>query len=277
MPPPPPAWRTFAHAAQSTPADYTYTPGSLHSNAHRGQCKLLRAEQEFLLRHLPCLGKGQGDVVVVYAGAGPGAHIAELIAQFPHVRFALYDKTPFSDALQQACKESGGRVYLCQSFFTDADARAWRQTEMSVLFVSDIRTAVHDKSTHHSAESKQEDDARVEMGVARDMDDQARWLRLMQPRGALLKFRPPYWYAWSGGQVVEWSYLPGHIMLPCWGPAHTSECRLDVDVEAALHGQLAALDIRHYQNVMAFFNAHWRPAYDAQVDARVLRQSSTEY
>ena len=264
-----PLWRMFHHAADSTPHDYTYKPASKNCNVHNGQQKLLRAEQEFLLRHLPQLDIKPGGVVVVYAGAAPGTHIVQLITQFPHVRFALYDTADFDRHLHRICDSDDSRVYLCNSLFTDDDAQAWSSCGMSVLFISDIRSTVHDKRMHYSVESKQEDNTRVEIGIARDMEDQARWVHLMQPQGALLKFRPPYWYDWAIENNEIWTYLPGNIMLPCHGPPHTSECRLDVDVAAALYGQKTTLCTKHYQDVMAFFNSQWRPAYDQDVDKYV--------
>ena len=262
-PEPYPAWRTLSHAIGHAPLEWRYEAGTKQRSTHDGQRKLLLSELEFISRHLP---DTEGDVVVVYAGAAPGVHILELLAEFPaRVKFALYDRTPFVRSLV-----ASERLWLCSRFFDDTEASRWARSELPVFFVSDIRTALPDRSTHTTEQGKQEDDERVECGVARDMEDQARWTLLMQPRAALLKFRPPYWYPWNSSGGGMWSYLPGTVQLPIYGPRNTTECRLDVDVAASLRGDRSWLDPRRHQDVMAFFNAIMRPAYDTHAEDHVF-------
>jgi hypothetical protein len=51
------------------------------------------------------------------------------------------------------------------------------------------------------------------------MNAQRRWVGILQPLAALLKFRLP----WAAGKT---DYLAGAVMLPVWGPPTTTESRL---------------------------------------------------
>lgn len=291
-----PAWRTFDQVAAETPADFHYMPGqNCAENQHHGQLKLLRAEEEFLLRHLTIFFddefcKAEQDVVVVYAGAAPGKHLVYLINKTfelfsflklfkitkfhprrdAKLRFMLYDRVDFDTELKDLATRKRNKVALKRRFFTDQDARSWSETGERVFFISDIRSVLPDVRQHVHASSKQADDERVEKGVHADMQDQARWVLMMKPQAALLKFRPPYWYGWCSEENKQWSYLPGMILLPCWGRKHTSECRLDVDVDS-MHSKQLTLDIQRYQDVMAYFNATWRPEYDSKVEQYITQ------
>ena len=61
--------------------------------------------------------------------------------------------------------------------------------------------------------------AQVEKVVAADMDAQQRWVQILRPTAALLKFRLP----WDAGVT---QYLAGAVVLPVWGPPTTTESRL---------------------------------------------------
>lgn len=195
-----------------------------------------------------------------------GMHIVKLTQMFPDAQFHLYDTNTFDEGLQAI-----NTVTLYHQLFTDKDAIAWQTlhktcSSVDLIFVSDIRSTVPDKRSHVSLEAKQADDWRVEQGVMRDMEDQARWVKLMKPQAALLKFRPPYAYDWSP-VPQEYTYLPGDILLPVWGPKHTTECRLDVDLPGMRQKKNINLNIKQYESVMAYFNAAIRPSnYDRQME-----------
>jgi hypothetical protein len=61
-----------------------------------------------------------------------------------------------------------------------------------------------------------------EDAVVSDMQAQQRWLEIMQPRAALLKFRLPYSHDPHAGSA----YADGQIQLPIFGGQTTSETRL---------------------------------------------------
>jgi cap2 methyltransferase len=207
------------------------------SVVHWGQRKLLMSEIEFIQMCLTPLGQ---RVVVIYAGAAPGTHVAILSEMFPEHRFVLVDPAVFHPKL----KVDGDRIITINALFSDELAQALKAeyAEWTVLFICDIRSSDHTRAVGD------EDEARIKI----DMEAQARWHRLIRPFMSMLKFRLPY----SAGTTT---YLDGQIYLPVWGPPCTTECRLIVDTDA---GEKDYDNIDH-ERKMFFFNTTTRPAlYD---------------
>lgn len=165
---------------------------------HSGQRKLLIIEIEFLTKYA-CMGS-----TVVYAGAAPGRHIRCLSTLFPECTFELYDPLPFSRVL-----ENVPRISLHREYFTDKTAEKYLDINSSVLFISDIR----------SGDSKEGD---FDDHIASNMQAQQRWVEIIQPKRALLKFRLPF----IAGST---QYLDGTLLLQPWAPEMSAELRLDTD------------------------------------------------
>ena len=70
--------------------------------------------------------------------------------------------------------------------------------------------------------------AQVEAVIATDMSAQQRWVEIIRPMAALLKFRLP----WDDGAT---DYLSGTVALPVWGPPTTTESRLIVPSPLLVH------------------------------------------
>jgi cap2 methyltransferase len=174
-----------------------YTPYSSkerkRTTLHLGQRKLLLSEVDFLSDFA-----SPGDTVV-YAGAAPGIHIGLLAQLFPRLRFELYDPREFTVKKSKAIKTTVG-------FFTDETARKYAGRD-DVLFVSDIRVGTEGR---HPNEAE----------VAKDMEMQMDWVRIMNPRAAMLKFRPAY----DSEKPVR--YLAGVRRLQAWAPQTSTETRL---------------------------------------------------
>lgn len=79
-----------------------------------------------------------------------------------------------------------------------------------------------------------------------DMRMQERWVHLMRPRAAMLKFCLPY----NADKQPAVDYLDGQIYLPVWGPRTTSESRLFVTDPTSTR----TYDTRDYDNAMWHFN-----------------------
>jgi len=194
---------------------------------HWGQRKLLMSEIEFLT--LIGLENLKGSLVV-YAGAAPGTHIKYLSGLFPEPVFMLVDPAPFT------VKQSD-TIIIKQQNFTDKMAHQIREQNKGrkIYFISDIRTADHEK------QSSQVVEARVQW----DMDAQMRWHELLGARRSMLKFRLPW-----DDKISE--YLDGDIYLPVWGPQTTTECRL---ITNPFHPMAkATYDHKKYESQMMFFN-----------------------
>jgi hypothetical protein len=177
--------------------DLGYTPYSSkarrRTTLHLGQRKLLLSEVDFLSDF------ASPGVTVVYAGAAPGTHIGLLAQLFPRVRFELYDPREFTVKNSKMIKTTVG-------FFADETARGYAGRD-DVLFISDIRVGTEGR---HPNEAE----------VAKDMAMQMGWVRIMNPRAAMLKFRPAY----DSEQPVR--YLAGVRRLQAWAPQTSTETRL---------------------------------------------------
>uniref|UniRef100_A0A0G4I4U5 Uncharacterized protein n=1 Tax=Chromera velia CCMP2878 TaxID=1169474 RepID=A0A0G4I4U5_9ALVE len=115
------------------------------------------------------------------------------------------------------------------------------------LFVSDARTADWQEM------SPEENEKAVEA----DNKAVKRWLDLLSPDAALLKFRLPY-----GEGVSE--FPAGDVMLPVWGPPTTTETRLLVPSTSLSSCPLSQrkgktqFDHSKYGNQMFYFNTETR-------------------
>lgn len=271
--------RTFEDAwsmHDQTARNFEYKENDQTKNKHCAQNKLLCAEVEFLTKHCK-----SDNAIVVYAGAAPGIHLCDLANLFSYIKFYLYDIASFDCRLMTLTN-----VCLFAQKFTDCDARRWNawhasNSECNLFFISDIRTTFPHKNYRNmsqvkrenvSTHAKQKDDRRVQIGIMNDMKNQKQWVEIMTPTAALLKFRPPYYYDWAKTPCY-YSYLPGTIMLPVWGPKHTTECKLDVDVNAMLAGKQITIDVKNYENVMGFFNVviRWQNIYDLRRESEIWK------
>lgn len=168
-----------------------------------GQRKLFC--NELLL--LCCYGYDKRPMTVVYAGAAPGHHLAETVKLFPQIKWELYDTRELA--------VSHPRITFHQQLFTDADAVYWSR-KRNVLFISDIR----------SVGFKNSDKYAIERSVAEDMEMQQRWVEIIRPCAACLKFRLPYVAGY--GQNVSVEYLPGDLYTQPWAGGTSTEGRLIV-------------------------------------------------
>jgi hypothetical protein len=172
---------------------------------HWGQRKLMMSEIQFI--NLFWNSQNVPNPIFVYAGAAPGKHIIMLSQMFPQITFHLYDPAEFSKGLHD-----GKKIFTYQQLFTDEDAQRWSGRN-DVFFVSDIRTADYTKM------GEQEN----EQAVDSDMQMQQRWLQIINPVQAMLKFRLPYPDRWPS---TTYNYLFGYVMKQIWAPQTSTETRL---------------------------------------------------
>ena len=170
---------------------------------HWGQRKLLLSEIQFLTLFWD--PNTVPKPIILYAGASPGTHIPFLLSMFKQAEFHLYDPSEFHI-------KATPQIHLYQQLFTDETAKQW-QGRNDVFFISDIRAADYAKQLIQENET----------AVWNDMLAQQRWVEMINPVQALLKFRLPY--ATGGiGKAVE--YLNGHVFVQVWPPQTSTETRL---------------------------------------------------
>ena len=196
-----------------------------------GQRKLLMSEIGLFLRTDP-----QKSYTAVYAGAAPGIHIPFLSSLFPNIRFHLFDPANFEI-------RRNTKIKIHQEFFTDTVARRYAERD-DVIFISDIRMEVREQS------------------VAKDMLEQKRWHRIINPEFTSLKFRLPWPGKGEVGPDNIFRYLDGEIVLPIWGRTSTTECRLEI--VKGVHSGDRPYNCLVYEREMSHFNRITRPSVHAQ-------------
>jgi hypothetical protein len=186
-----------------------------------GQLKLFITEMQFFNKFWN--PSEVSNPVCVYVGSAPGTHIPFLTELFPWFEFHLYDPR---DVFDEKLK-TNPRVKLHVQFFSDADAEKYKGRK-DVFFFSDIRTSSYNKEKYTTEKSQKENEALVK----EDMERQKKWVEIIQPVKAQLKFRLPYTYPWMKETTFE--YLDGDIYLQPWAPQTSTETRLVVDMNRPL-------------------------------------------
>lgn len=195
---------------------------------HFGQRKLLLSEVDFLTDFAR-----PGDTVV-YAGSAPGTHIPFLAGLFRPLglKFVLFDPRDFS--FPGADPAVLAAIATRNEYFTDETAKSFAGRD-DVLFVSDVRTG-----TEGPVAPSQET-------VAADMAMQAEWVRLAQPRAAMLKFRLDY----DADPAATTAYLAGSVRLQAWAPETSTETRLVAERPYTV----ATYRPRAHESQMFYYNA----------------------
>lgn len=209
---------------------YFRTKGTVKQCVHFGQLKLMMNELQFFTNFWD--PKQVPRVDVVYVGAAPGQHIECISEMFPSFTWHLYDPSKFSIKPSNSIKIYSGE----EGYFTNKQAVQWAGRN-NVFFVCDIRgsykSVLDDLSLEEEYEKLQNDPEYAsnilklqeenEQQVAKDMQDQKEWYKIIKPVHALLKFRLPYAYKHF---KKEFKYLNGHVYLQPWVGPTSTETRL---------------------------------------------------
>lgn len=166
---------------------------------HLGQLKLFFTELQFLSMWAHLAKK------VLYVGAANGYHIGKLAELFPDLMFDLWDPGRFE------VKETAN-IRIFNKFFDDAAAESYKSEGDQILFMCDIRTL------KIALYKKNQENQKMDQLVVNDMLMQQRWVQMINPIYAFLKFRLPYY-------TEKVSYLTGTIYLQPYAPLST-ETRL---------------------------------------------------
>jgi len=155
---------------------------------------------------------------------------------FPSVTWHLYDWRKFDIAPSKMIHIHSGRT--TGGDFNDTVAKSYARAS------SGSENARASSGSENARASSGSENARASSGMAdqmlflcdirsdnkeaevlRDMQQQARWVRIMEPRMSALKFHPPYPVE---GEPDEFPYLPGYVVLQPFNKKASSETRLIV-------------------------------------------------
>jgi hypothetical protein len=205
---------------------------------HWGQLKLFLSTLQFLLYYAPRSQK----VHVIYPGSAAGYNIDILTKMFPQCYWYLIDPNPFFKGLYKNPKV----IDIKNELFTNESAQYYKALlkDKYTLFISDIRTTTH------------EDD------IYENNDWQQKWVQIINPEYAQLKFRIPR-------HNNIYSYLEGEIYYQMFPPQATTETRLVVKKNAKLKNY----NLEDYENNLYFHNRVLRACvyqYDKKDNVRGL-------
>lgn len=201
---------------------------SNYESFHLGQIKLLYSEILFLTK---C---SKPNNKVLYVGSAEGYHIAFLADMFPELHFDLWDPGKFS-------VEPRKNITIYNKFFTDDIALKYKKQGHNILFMSDMRTLEIGKFKN------EEDIHKADEIIITDMNNQMKWVQMIKPIYAYLKFRLPY-------EKPTMEYLNGTIYLQPYSPFSTESRLLTNNYD-----NLVTYDAVENDEKMAYFNTFIRP------------------
>lgn len=177
---------------------------------------------------------------LVYIGAAPGYNIG-MLASLMNVNLILYDmrdiKVVEPANADDKLKSIFQRITKIIKEFTDDDARQYANT--NVFLYSDIRRSNEEEK------------------VIEDMNTQRRWVELMNPIRACLKFRLRY--SATGSETTDlparyFEYLDGDIWFQPYARQHSTETRLVTRERSALGFPTKIYDNLAYESQLYYHN-----------------------
>ena len=211
--------------------EYGDKPGVI---VHWGQRKLLINEIAFLTyfwdpEEVP-------EPVIVYAGAAPGDHTPILAELFPQIyELHLYDPARFSVAPTR-------KIFIYRQLFENEDAEVWTDRN-DVFFISDIRLRPGEYEDRPPEEN--------EKMIVEDNQRQRRWVEIIKPVEAHLKFRPPFPIA---EEFEKLEYLDGDLFYQPWAPESSAETRLVPSLDERGRYRTKIWDSKKHEEQMFYHN-----------------------
>jgi len=185
---------------------------------HIGQRKLLLTEIEFYTLTWDLLGAEKNSV---YVGAASGVHNIITMEMFPEIKLYLFDRNPFEKLLYNY-----PNIHIFEEYFTDEIANKFAKQfardpkdpslGTNMVFLSDIRT-----------DENKDNFEQWEKEIITNMRMQENWVRILNPRGFMLKMRLPYNDPKKHNSPdSKYQYLDGDIYIQPWAPQTSTETRL---------------------------------------------------
>lgn len=196
-----------------------YTPTKFEKvTLHYGQLKLLINDMFMILYFWD--PKEVPEPTLLSVGAASGQHYSILAYFFPMFKFIFYDPAEFAITQSQMDFNHGkGKFIIHREYFTNETAAQYAGRK-DIFFTSDIR---------RGEELGDVDDTELNNQTIReDMDMQMKWVEIVNPVWAMLKFRLPYVNADAQGNITDIlvEYLDGYLLKQPFAPYKSTETRL---------------------------------------------------
>lgn len=234
------------------------------------------------------------DYIIIYAGGAPGIHLSTLMELMPSIAWRLYDPRAFSikdsegrsvtgmsgttkqknakffDPSVKLITYSGNDGFFTVDVATEiAQMRQSAPSNIKLYFISDIRsvpsglmrgeidyeifeTELPKEEAQQIAAFKDENERHVSENMVLQRDTTL----IMNPDGALLKFRLPY-----SKESIFIKNLDGEVVLQCWTGPTSSEGRLLVRPDKHSHQVTTKYwDSSYYEDLLFYHNKFARPA-----------------
>jgi hypothetical protein len=167
-------------------------------------------------------------IELVVAGASPGTHMLVLLKHLRQwrekreVQMTLFDPQPLYKELQSIV-DGEDTIKFEPRCFTDKDAKTWgawrfqNEADTVLVFFSDIRSEIHGKNEHMSADEDK---------IKADMLAQQSWVEMMQPDYCMLKFHAPHATTDRKSVARSLRYLYGKLYEQAYVKLFSAEYRL---------------------------------------------------
>jgi hypothetical protein len=196
------------------PLGIKYGPSNIKPGIHIGQRKLFLSEVQYLTEVMTTLDPSKKVEYVLYAGSAPSNKQYYLSVLFPNVKFILVDPAKFNinvdgtshiksphPTIEYLKSSYGGKdagvpvnkwveyisnnktvkTFLIEDYMTDDYAKLF--APLNVHLISDIRSNEH----------RTKDNTPNDLDVIWNMALQYIWVKIMNPKSVLFKFRTPYY------------------------------------------------------------------------------------
>ena len=156
--------------------------------------------------------------------------------------FEVHDKTTPMDPLDKMDVTS-----LNDGFFTTMKCNriAPSLSSDNLIFVSDIRLT----------------EEKFEEGVLRDLRLQETWMRILQPKLSLVKFRIPF-------LKQDLTYLNGDILYGIWAPPVSAETRLLISQKDVMENNTKNYSVNDYEEILYYHNKYQRTTCQSWIPER---------
>jgi hypothetical protein len=241
-------WKTFYKDDLFLLEDHPQTPYRRRqfenkTSVHWGQRKLALTTLAFINFYWD--PTQMSDPIIVYAGSCPGININFIISLYPQIEWHLYDPHMVGFKVK-----SNPKVHIYREYFTDLIAESWSGKQ--ILFISDIRTMDSTKTKNK---------VEIEKGIWADMKIQEKWVKIIKPVAAMLKFRLPYGDIKFSDEIDNEKglapYLAGVVLKQPWASQTGTETRLLITASSMIDGEfpIHQWNIKNYEDKLFHHNA----------------------